>query len=242
MKGQMTMKDRHYTDLFVDFDDTLCDTHGNAVEALHEVYDEYHLERCFSHPDIFHNAYWEANIDLWQRYGRGEITRDYLIVERFRRPLSQGRDISVTPDLCLQMSDRFLDLCAQKAGVVEGAHELVDYLRRRGYRLHLCSNGFHEVQYRKIHACGFDECFDTVVLSEDAGANKPLPAYFDYAFRLTQARRETTVMIGDGWDSDMSGAIGYGLDTIYLNRFPEYRPPLPVTHEVTRLSEIMQIL
>ena len=107
MKGQMTMKDRHYTDLFVDFDDTLCDTHGNAVEALHEVYDEYHLERCFSHPDIFHNAYWEANIDLWQRYGRGEITRDYLIVERFRRPLSQGRDINVTPDLCLQMSDRF---------------------------------------------------------------------------------------------------------------------------------------
>ena len=140
------MNDKHYTDLFVDFDDTLCDTYGNAVEALHELYDEYHLERYFTQREIFHDAYWKANVDLWKRYGRGEITRDFLIVERFRRPLSQGCGMDITPALCLQLNDRFLDLCAQKTGVVEGAHELVAYLRERGYRLHLCSNGFHEVQ------------------------------------------------------------------------------------------------
>ena len=231
-----------YTDLFIDFDDTLYDTHGNAVLALHEVYDEYHLERYFSHPDQFHTAYWEANIDLWRRYGKGEITRDFLIVERFRRPLSQGKGLEVTETLCLEMSDRFLDLCAQMPGVVVGAHELVDYLRQRGYRLHLCSNGFHEVQYRKIHACGFDGCFHSIILSEDAGVNKPAPAFFDYAFRQSGADPTATIMIGDGWDSDMSGALDYGLPTIYFNRFPQYPAPRPVTHEVHRLEEIMQIL
>ena len=236
------MTPRHYTDLFVDFDDTLCDTHGNAVAALRQLYDEQQLERHFDRPETFYDAYWEANIDLWRHYGRGEITRDFLIVERFRRPLSRGKGLVATEALCLAMSDRFLDLCAEQTGVVDGAHETVGYLRRRGYRLHLCSNGFREVQYRKIHACGFDGCFDSIILSEDAGANKPSRAFFDYAFRVSGATPATTLMIGDGWDSDMMGALGYGLDTVFFNRFPDYPAPQPVTHEVHALAEIMAIL
>ena len=94
-----------YKDLFVDFDDTLYDTHGNAVIALCETFEAFHLERFFSDPKMFYDAYWAANIDLWTRYSKGEITRDYLIVERFRRPLSVGKGITVTEALCLEMSD-----------------------------------------------------------------------------------------------------------------------------------------
>ena len=108
-----------YKDLFVDFDDTLYDTHGNAVIALGETFDVFHLERYFADPQVFYDAYWMANIDLWTRYSKGEITRDYLIVERFRRPLSEGQGIDVTKKLCLEMSDCFLDFCASKPGVVE---------------------------------------------------------------------------------------------------------------------------
>ena len=73
-----------YKDLFIDFDDTLYDTHGNAVIALSETFEVFHLERFFTDPQVFYDAYWLANIDLWTRYSKGEITRDYLIVERFR--------------------------------------------------------------------------------------------------------------------------------------------------------------
>jgi len=242
MKNILYLCSVFYNDLFIDFDDTLCDTHGNAVLALHEVFDDYGLARWFADPQVFHDSYWQANIDLWQQYGQGKITRDYLIVERFRRPLSMGEGLQVTEQLCLEMSDRFLDHCAEKPGVVEGAHELVDYLRQRGYRLHLCSNGFHEVQYRKIHSCGFDDCFDTVILSEDAGINKPARGYFDYAFCVAQAEPKNTLMIGDSWESDMRGALAYGLDTIYFNRFPDYPAPEPVKYEVHRLKDIMEIL
>ena len=233
---------KQYPDLFIDFDDTLYDTHGNAVLALHELFDAMQLERWFPDPQVFYDRYWEANIDLWTSYSQGEITRDYLIVERFRRPLSYGRGLQPTEQLCLEASDRFLDFCSTKPGLVEGARTLVDYLLRQGYRLHLCSNGFHEVQYKKLRACGLDGCFDHVILSEDAGHNKPAPEFFDYALRQSGAVRERTLMIGDNFQTDILGAKRAGLATAYYNRYPEFPAPEPVDYEVTKLTQLMRIL
>lgn len=230
-----------YKDLFIDFDDTLYDTYGNSVISLCETYEAYHLDRYFATPQVFYDAYWAANIDLWTRYSKGEITRPYLIVERFRRPLSVGEGLDVTEQLCLEMSDRFLDFCSSKSGVVEGAHQLMDYLKRKGYRMHLCSNGFHEVQYKKLTACGLKDYFDTVVLSEDAGFNKPSKQFFDYALKMSGAHKETTIMIGDNLQTDIVGAHDAGFDTILFNRWGVAPSPVP-THTVATLREIMDIL
>ena len=231
-----------YKDLFIDFDDTLYDTYGNAVIALQETFEAFALGQYFDDPQTFYDAYWAANIDLWTRYSRGEITRDFLIVERFRRPLSVGNGIDITEEYCLKMSDKFLDFCASKSGVVEGAHELMDYLRQKGYRMHMCSNGFHEVQYKKLHSCGLFDYFTTIILSEDAGANKPSPQFFYYAFKQSGASPSTTLMIGDNFNTDILGAQQAGLDTIYFNRFPDYPAPQPVTHEVHHLRDIIKLL
>lgn len=239
-----------YKDLFIDFDDTLYDTHGNSVIALSELYDEKKLDRFFSDSNVFYDAYWAANIDLWTRYSKGEITRDYLIVERFRRPLCESDALRVKclesaddfRNYCLEMSDHFLDLCSSKPGLVLGARELMDYLKGRGYRMHMCSNGFHEVQYKKLHACGLTDYFDHVILSEDAGFNKPAPEFFDYAIKMSGAEKATTLMIGDNFNTDILGAKRYGLATAFFNRFPEYPAPEPIDHEVTSLKQLMTIL
>jgi putative hydrolase of the HAD superfamily len=235
---------KKYIDLFIDFDDTLYDTHGNAVIALGELFDALHLERWFPDAQVFYDRYWETNIDLWTRYSRGEITRDYLIVERFRRPLSVGDGIPVTEAFCLEMSDVFLDFCSSKPGVVEGAHELMDYLKGKGYRMHMTSNGFHEVQYKKLAACGLTDYFDTIILSEDAGVNKPSPLYFDYALKMSGAERETTLMIGDNLQTDIQGALNAGIDALLFNRWnvnPEEANKRP-TFVVDRLLDIKNLL
>jgi putative hydrolase of the HAD superfamily len=236
------MKMAKYTDLFIDYDDTLYDTYGNAVIALKEAFELFHLERYFPDPQVFYDEYWKTNIGLWTQYSKGEITRDTLILERFRRPLSVGMGEDATKEICLEISDRFLDLCASKPGVVSGAHELMQYLQRRGYRMHMCSNGFHEVQYKKLEASHMRDYFHTIILSEDAGANKPSRLFFDYAFKITGASPATTLMIGDNLQTDIMGAQGAGLDTIFYNRFPEHEKSQIATYSVTRLKDIMQIL
>ena len=233
-----------YKDLFIDFDDTLYDTHGNSVIALGETFEFFHLERYFADPQVFYDAYWWANIDLWTRYSKGEITRDYLIVERFRRPLSEGKGLTITEALCLEMSDRFLDFCSTKPGVVEGAHELMDYLKGKGYRMHMTSNGFHEVQYKKLAACGLLDYFDTIILSEDAGVNKPAQAFFDYALRQSGAALDTTLMIGDNLQTDILGARHAGIDALLFNRWNvdiKESPQVPM-FVVDHLRDIMGIL
>lgn len=234
-----------YIDLFIDFDDTLYDTHGNAILALQELYVDFGLDRYFVRPEDFTVPYWETNEELWSQYSRDEITRDYLIVERFRRPLAAANRMPFDPsrEYCLEVSDHFLDLCACKPGVVDGAHELVKYLREKGYRMHICSNGFHEVQYRKLRASSLLDYFDTIILSEDAGANKPSATYFDYAFRQTGADPRTTLMIGDNFNTDILGAKAAGLDVMFFNRKPQtFSAPEPVNFEVNSLQQIMEIL
>ena len=238
-----------YLDLFIDFDDTLNDTHGNAVIALEELFQHFQLGQWFPDAQVFYDAYWQANIDLWTRYSREEITRDFLIVERFRRPLCVSKELrakseesaSAFRDYCLQVSDKFLELCANKPGTVDGAHELVAYLRDKGYQMHICSNGFHEVQYKKLAACGLRDYFQTIILSEDAGVNKPSPQFFEYALKASGASRETTLMIGDNLQTDILGAKEAGFDTIFFNRWNVEPAGIP-THTVKTLREIMTIL
>jgi putative hydrolase of the HAD superfamily len=108
----------------------------------------------------------------------------------------------------------------------------------------MCSNGFHEVQYKKLAACGLRKYFDTIILSEDAGVNKPSPRYFDYALDRSGAERQNTLMIGDNLQSDILGALNAGIDAMLFNRWAisEQDITQKPTFIVERLQDIMNIL
>ena len=232
-----------YRDLFIDFDDALYDTRGNSTAALCEVFELFRLAPHFPDRQAFIDNFWHTNTELWSQYAVGHISRDHLMLQRFLQPLSLGVNLTVTETLCRQMSDKILELGACKSGLVNGARELMDYLKSKGYGLHICSNGFRQVQYKKLSACGLLPYFDNIILSDEVGAQKPSPDFFAAALRATGADAQATLMIGDNYQTDIEGAMNAGLDTMLFNRWDKhFVPPRPATFVVARLSDIMKIL
>ena len=108
--------------------------------------------------------------------------------------------------------------------------------------MHILSNGFREVQYEKIKNSGLLHYFDKIILSEDAGINKPHPDIFTYALKNTNARRAETVMIGDSWEADIAGARDSHIAQIWFNPAGDVANGFEPTHTVEKLIEIKEIL
>ena len=228
-----------YKNLFIDLDDTLWDIHLNGRECLEEIYLDYGYAEYYPTFSDYYAVYMPGNLRLWAMYRQGEIRKEELIVERFLAPV---RDFGIDdPEYARRLSDDFLDRTTRKTRLVEGALELLDYLKPR-YRMHILSNGFREVQYKKIENSGLKSYFDKIILSEDAGINKPHPDMFTYALKNTNSRRDQTVTIGDSWDADMVGAYQSRIAQIWFN--PASEPPdgFEPTHTVQTLAEIKDIL
>lgn len=179
------------------------------------------------------------NAALWQQYNVAAITKDSLRHQRFTLPLIEaGCSDNLADTLSPRFDVTYLDFLAQGRIMIPGAIELLLRLRSRGYRLGILSNGFKEVQYRKIKTAGIESLIDCVVLSDDIGVNKPDRRIFDHALAVTSGTPERTVMIGDNPATDIDGAISAGWHAIHFNR-DGIGTPHPTATVVTSLNHII---
>ena len=234
------------TMLWFDLDDTLWDMWGNSVLCLRELYESQGLGRWFASYQEWDEVYHRINRELWDQYGRGDITRDYLRSERFARPLRIGGvDEETAREMAVEFDRLYLDSLGRKTALVPGAREILDYLARRGYRMGIVSNGFREVQYNKLKSSGIDGYFATVVLSDDAGENKPSPRFFEYALERGASEGLRNIIIGDNLKADIDGALDCGHEAIWLTDSPEdagERSDNPRFAAIRRLTDLKEVL
>lgn len=228
-----------YKSLFFDLDDTLWDTYHNNKECLEEIYTDYHFGRHYPSFEAFYDRYMPHNELLWAQYRNHEIDRQTLILERLLfvlRPM--GID---DKEYALQLNRDFLQRTTTKTKIIDGAIDLLRYLYPR-YRLFILSNGFREIQAQKMTNSGLASFFERIILSEDASIQKPHKAIFDYALKNTNSRRTESLMIGDSWEADITGAQNAKIDQLWFN--PKNTDPkgTPPTFTVQTLSQIKKIL
>lgn len=228
-----------YKNLFIDLDDTLWDTFHNNKECLEELYTDYHWDRHYVSFEAFYALYMPHNLRLWELYRKHEIDRQTLIFERFHYIL-QPMGITERKEV-LAVNNDFLQRTTTKTRLIPGAIELLEYLRP-SYRLFILSNGFREVQFKKLTHSGLAPYIDRMILSEDAGIQKPHKAIFDFALINTNSRRRESLMIGDSWEADIVGAHHSRIDQIWLNPHQLPAEGFTPTHTVRSLSEIQDIL
>jgi len=153
----------NYKCVFIDLDDTLWDFHANAKSSLQELYDLKNLGQYFDSFEQYFTLYAKRNIELWEEYGKGTISKAELSLERFQHPLIQvGID---NAPLAKEIGDEYLALLPSRTMLIPHAKELLEYLAPK-YPLTIVSNGFVEVQYKKLNSCNIDHYFAHVVLSE----------------------------------------------------------------------------
>jgi FMN phosphatase YigB (HAD superfamily) len=80
-----------------------------------------------------------------------------------------------------------------------------------------------------------------LIISEEVGFAKPAREFFDAAFvRLGNPGKNEVLMIGDGWGSDIVGAVQYGIDACWYNPGGKPRPVDPeITREIGSLQELV---
>lgn len=225
-----------YTHIFIDLDDTIWDFQQNSKETLTEIYNSTKLNKLFDNFDHFFTSYKIHNLHLWEAYGKGEISKTHLAHERFKRPL---QDIGVEDnELITLINNSFIQQLPYKTKLKPFAKELLTLIRQKKYPITLISNGFEEVQYRKIENSQLQSYFDHIVLSEQVGALKPNPKIYQYALELNHCLPKNAIMIGDNYQADCIGANLAGIDAIYLNN---YKEDIPSTSHILVIEELNQI-
>jgi len=83
--------------------------------------------------------------------------------------------------------------------------------------LHIITNGFEEVQHKKMTLSNITHYFKTITNSEMAGVKKPNPLIFNHALQVAKAKPHESMMIGDSYEADILGALNVGYDAIFFN-------------------------
>lgn len=229
-----------YKHLFFDLDHTLWDFDANARATLSQLHIDLKLpERGIHDFDRFHKNYLAHNEKLWARYRNGHIKQDELRLKRMWLTLL---DFQIADEaLARQMSELFLGLLPTRTILFPDTIEVLQYLRDKGYGLHLITNGFEETQHSKLKSSGLDEFFKIVVTSECSNSLKPQKEIFEYALNKTGAKVGESLMIGDTLDVDIAGAFAVGMDAVHVN-FTDARQDIQPTYTVRSLKELKELL
>ncbi|TPG60189.1 YjjG family noncanonical pyrimidine nucleotidase [Hymenobacter nivis] len=227
-----------YRHLFFDLDHTLWDFETNADETLATLYDRHALARHGADLPAFKRVYSDVNQALWRMYQANKITQKQLREARFVRTLAKlgvaAADVPPT------LSAEFTDLLPEKSAVFPHTHETLAYLHKK-YTLHLITNGFEDVQHRKLASSNLAQYFDQVITSEHSGHLKPDRRMFAHALQAAGAGAPESLMIGDNLECDVLGAHNAGIDQVYFNP-AKRRHFAQVTYEISSLDELRAFL
>jgi YjjG family noncanonical pyrimidine nucleotidase len=222
-----------YAAILFDLDDTLLDFGRCETAAFAEAHESAHLACPVEEAQ---HEYRIINLELWGRYRAGEISAAEVRVRRFHLLLERfGGD----PGRAAGMAELYIESLGRQCHEVEGCRPLLDSLHGR-IPLGIVTNGFRDVQHRRIAAAELTPYFDVVVTSEEAGAAKPSPLPFRMAMEAIAGLQGPVLYVGDSPEADVAGALGAGLEACWLAPADSPYPDrlAPPTFRVPSLAEL----
>lgn len=225
------MKHSIIKDVFFDLDHTLWDFDKNSELTFATIFNK-------SHPAIetkeFIEKYVPINQACWKLYQYDKITHGELRYNRLKHSFD-ALNYTISDEEIETIAQEYIQRLPENNHLFDGTFEVLDYLNQK-YKLHIITNGFAEVQFKKLNNSNIGSYFQTITNSEMAGVKKPNPIIFEYALDLAKAKKENSIMIGDSLEADVLGALDAGFDAIYFNE-----SKLEVEQNIKQINHLLEL-
>ncbi len=200
------------TDVFFDLDHTLWDFDRNSALTFDKIFKLNNIEVKLQD---FLNHYQGINQNYWKLFREEKIDKDTLRFGRLNDAfLAIGEKVS--KDVIVKLSDDYITYLSTFNHLFDDTVEILNYLQPK-YKLHIITNGFEEVQHKKLIRSNIHKFFKTITNSETTGVKKPNPIIFNFALDQAKAKVENSIMVGDSYEADILGAQNIGMDVIFLD-------------------------
>ncbi|MGB5226685.1 MAG: YjjG family noncanonical pyrimidine nucleotidase [Eudoraea sp.] len=200
------------SDIFFDLDHTLWDFEKNSALTFQKVFTEVEIDVNLSK---FLEVYVPANLAFWKLYREDKIKKPELRYQRLKTTFD-AIEYDIKDEVIDILSTEYITNLAAFNNLLPNTVEILNYLKPK-YKLHIITNGFEEVQTRKLVNANIFEYFDQVINSEMAGVKKPNPEIFELALKKANTAADKSLMVGDNIEADILGAKAVGLHALHFN-------------------------
>ncbi|MGB5274608.1 MAG: YjjG family noncanonical pyrimidine nucleotidase [Flavobacteriaceae bacterium] len=223
------------TDVFFDLDHTLWDFDKNSALTFEKILGEHQI-RVDLHD--FLAVYVPANLAFWKLYREERITKEDLRYQRLKSVFDALK--YPVPDKTINaLAEDYIRHLSSFNHLFPDTVSVLDYLRPN-YRLHIITNGFREIQDKKLKNANIHGYFEQIINSEMAGVKKPNPIIFELALDRAKTSKQRSIMIGDSLEADIQGALAVGFHTLHFN--PNNEPKHDFCKMIHSLGEIKDYL
>lgn len=200
------------TDVFFDLDHTLWDFEKNSALTFHKIFNKHDINLEISD---FLEQYVPINLEFWKLYREEKIQKEELRYQRLRT-VFDAMNYEIEDTLIHVLADSYIEYLSSFNHLLPYSIDILEYLKPH-YKIHIITNGFQEIQEKKLRNAKIQGYFNLVINSEMAGVKKPNPLIFNLALKRANVRAENAMMVGDSIEADILGARAVGLHTIHYN-------------------------
>ena len=224
-----------YEIFLVDVDDTVLDFHAASSQALALAAKACEIEWN----EDYQSKFRVFNATLWQSLERGEITRGYLMDNRFQLFFER---LGLPKTLGEKFNEVFLRHLSTTPIFMDGAEEFLQTLGKYG-RVYFVTNGTAWIQKSRFDKCGLWKYAKETFVSEVVGYDKPSPLYTQFVMEhIENFDKSKAVWIGDSLSSDIKAANDAGIDSIWLSKSKQTQNDIKPTYFAVDYADIYNIL
>lgn len=195
-----------------DLDDTLFDRSAAQREVVQVLIQDFPNLFAGIDSDRILEAFLESDLVADKRFWSGASMEEV----RVGRGEAFLRSLNLNESLAGEVTKKYLQTYPSLDLPVKSARSVLENLAKE-FQLGLVSNGYPDVQYRKLETLGIDHLFSSVVVSEEVSIRKPDPRIFWNAIESLDAKPGECTYVGDHYDHDIIGAKKAGMRACWFN-------------------------